>query len=109
MLGGLRGFLTRGSSDGVPALFRLLNQNKYLDSQLFLLMTLGPTIALLPFAERARGWFASAPYVSTPDGQHWTLPLLDLVFAACVAALYVPCRWYAQIKSRGDRPWLRFV
>jgi uncharacterized membrane protein len=40
------------------ALFRLLNQQKYPPSQLFLLMTLGPTIALLPLAEAARGWFA---------------------------------------------------
>ena len=40
-----------------PALFRLLGQQKYPASQLFLLMTLGPIIALLPLAERARGWF----------------------------------------------------
>jgi uncharacterized membrane protein len=43
-----------------PALFRLLNQRKYPASQLFLLMTLGPTIALLPFAERARGFLTAA-------------------------------------------------
>jgi uncharacterized membrane protein len=43
-----------------PALFRLLNQRKYPASQLFLLMTLGPTIALLPLAERARGFVADA-------------------------------------------------
>ena len=44
----------------MPRLFQLLNQNKYRDSQLFLLMTLGPPIALLPVAERARGWGADA-------------------------------------------------
>jgi uncharacterized membrane protein len=44
----------------IPAVIRLLNQQKYPASQLFLLMTLGPTIALLPLAERARGWAADA-------------------------------------------------
>ena len=41
--------------DGAPpAYVRLLNQRKYPASQLFLLMTLGPAIALMPFVERAR-------------------------------------------------------
>jgi uncharacterized membrane protein len=39
-----------------PFWMRLLNQNKYPASQLYLLMTLGPLIALIPFAERAKGW-----------------------------------------------------
>ena len=42
-----------------PMLFQLLNQRTYPASQLFLLMTLGPTIALMPFAERARGVFGN--------------------------------------------------
>lgn len=29
--------------------------------------------------------------------------------AVCVAILYVPCRWFARVKARGDRPWLRFI
>jgi uncharacterized membrane protein len=48
-----------GDGDG-PFYVRVLNQQKYPASQLFLLMTLGPVIALLPWAERARGGFSSA-------------------------------------------------
>ena len=57
LIGGLEVFLRAAPDDAPPALFRLLNQRKYPASPLFLLMTLGPAIALLPVAERARGWF----------------------------------------------------
>jgi uncharacterized membrane protein len=55
LVGGLAVFLSPVRPGAPPALFRLLNQNKYPASQLFLLMTLGPTIAVLPMADRARG------------------------------------------------------
>ena len=47
-----------GNHGGQPFLYRLLGQQKYPPSPLFLLMTLGPLIALVPFAEKARGWLA---------------------------------------------------
>ena len=49
-----------GDVGGPPRLFQLLNQRKYPASQLFLLMTLGPSIAFLPFAARTRSWVAQA-------------------------------------------------
>jgi uncharacterized membrane protein len=44
----------------MPLFFRLLNQSKYPPSQLYVLMTLGPIIALVPLAERVKGWFTNA-------------------------------------------------
>lgn len=46
------------SDEAPPFLFRLLNQNKYPASQWYLLMTLGPLILLVPYAEKAKGWWA---------------------------------------------------
>lgn len=46
------------NNDGGPFLFRLLDQRKYPASTWYLLMTLGPAIALIPYAEKARGRLA---------------------------------------------------
>jgi hypothetical protein len=46
--------------DAPAFIFQLLNQRKYPASQLYLLMTLGPAVALLPWAGRVRGWLADA-------------------------------------------------
>jgi uncharacterized membrane protein len=43
-----------------PFLFKLLGQQKYPPSQLYLLMTLGPLIALIPWAENFKGKAANA-------------------------------------------------
>lgn len=34
-----------------------------------------------------------------PPGYTWSLGLLYLVYAVCVASLYVPCRWYARVRA----------
>jgi uncharacterized membrane protein len=140
-----------GPGAGAPAIIRLLNQNKYPASQLFLLMTLGPTIIMVALTDGARGWFArmletfgrvpmfyyllhiplihatallvwfirngsvhperfaTAPYVSIPPADRWSLPLLYLVFALVVAALYPLCAWYGRLKARSRAPWLRYI
>jgi uncharacterized membrane protein len=59
-VGGVAVFSSAAAPGAPPALFQLLNQRKYPASQRFLLMTLGPTIALLPFFERARGAVGNA-------------------------------------------------
>lgn len=48
------------SDNKMSFVMRLLNQRKYPASILYLLMTLGPVIALIPVAERAKGWLANA-------------------------------------------------
>jgi uncharacterized membrane protein len=151
LIAGLGVFLRPAPPGAPPAIIRLLNQNKYPASQLFLLMTLGPAIASLAVAERAHGWFAgalaafgrvpmfyyllhipiihatallvwlirdgsvhaerfaTAPYVSIPPGERWSLPLLYLVFALVVAVLYPLCLWYGAVKARSRAAWLRYI
>ncbi|HZN56087.1 MAG TPA: heparan-alpha-glucosaminide N-acetyltransferase domain-containing protein [Candidatus Polarisedimenticolaceae bacterium] len=130
-----------------------LNTTKYPASLSFLLMTLGPTIALIPLAERSRGplarlfaVFGRVPFFfyvlhiplihllallvskvrlgavspwlfenhpmgnpPAPDGYTWSLPLLYAIWAIAVAALYLPCRWFAEVKERNPSPWLRYL
>jgi len=59
VVGGVMVLAAPPADDGMPVLFRLLNQRKYPASPLFLLMTLGPSMALLPLMEGTRGRIAS--------------------------------------------------
>jgi hypothetical protein len=52
--------------------------------------------------------FLTAPYVWMPEAR-WPLWLLYAVFAAAVALLYPPCRWYAGYKARTRAPWTRYI
>lgn len=47
--------LKSGEDNSPPFILQLLNQRKYPASQLYLMMTLGPLIALIPVMEKAKG------------------------------------------------------
>jgi uncharacterized membrane protein len=124
-----------------------INTNKYPASLSFLLMTIGPLIALMPLFDRGRNAFMNAlelfgrvplffyvahiPLIHSaaivvslirtgtitpwlfgnfpvepppqPPGYMWSLPLLYLVWAICVAILYWACRVWQQRSSATTR------
>jgi uncharacterized membrane protein len=141
------------SGDGaVPTLLSFLQTTKYPASLQFLLMTLGPVIALIPLAERARGAlvraiavFGRVPFFyyllhiplihllalgvsqlrsgsvhpwlfdnhpmnpgPVPEGYRWSLHLLYAVWVVAVALLYLPSRWFADLKARRRDAWLKY-
>jgi uncharacterized membrane protein len=131
-----------------------LNTTKYPPSLLFLLMTLGPAMIFLWFAERgtpqtlrpalvigkvpmfyyllhfalihllavvtcyvrygSAHWMfespdlARYPFTPPPDWG-FTLPIVYLVWALVVTAMYPLCRWYAGLKQRRSDPWLSYL
>jgi hypothetical protein len=44
-----------------------------------------------------------------PDGYIWSLPLLYLVWAIVVVALYFPCRWFSRLKAENKAGWLTYL
>jgi len=44
-----------------------------------------------------------------PSGYMWSLPLLYLVYTVCLALLYFPCRWYANLKATKRSKLLSYI
>ncbi|HYA97188.1 MAG TPA: hypothetical protein VEH49_03765, partial [Methylomirabilota bacterium] len=44
-----------------------------------------------------------------PPRYMWSLGLLYLVYALCVAALYFPCRWFARVRAERRSQWLSYL
>ena len=107
--------------DAPPFIFRLLNQQKYPPSQLFLMMTIGPLIALVPFAEKARGWiadtlsmFGKVPfffYLAHILLIHITALLVNLIRAGQAHQDWYNTAPYTRLPepSRWGLPWLYFI
>jgi len=119
-----------------PAL-DFLNCTKYPPSLEYLAMTLGPAlIALAALDGRAGGplaifgrvplfyyvahlylihgarlaVFAVEKALGRAPSHGWSLPVVYAVWLAVVAALYVPCRWFAALKARRrDLAWLSYL
>jgi uncharacterized membrane protein len=90
----------RPSDDGAPFLFRLLSQQKYPASQLYLAMTLGPMIALLPLAARARGRWATTVETIGRVPMFYYLAHIPLIHLSAVAVNVIRTgsphhEWYA--------------
>jgi len=86
------------ASGEMPAILAFLDTSKYPASLLFLCMTLGPAIALMPLAERARGRFAEAVSVFGRVPFFYYLLHLPLIHLLAIA---VSCA-----RTGGVEPWL---
>lgn len=89
LLAGVSTFVSGGSEDGRPFVIRLLDQRKYPASQLFLLMTLGPAIAVMPYADRARGAIARMLAVFGRVPMFYYLLHIPLIHILALAVWYL--------------------
>lgn len=91
--------LVQPARDGTPpVLFRVLNQRKYPASQLFLMMTLGPMILFLPYAERMRG---AAGRVLATFGR---VPLF--YYLLHIPLIHLSAVLVSSIRDGSANPWL---
>ncbi|HZS46825.1 MAG TPA: heparan-alpha-glucosaminide N-acetyltransferase domain-containing protein [Blastocatellia bacterium] len=54
-------------------------------------------------------WFATAPFTGVPPANRWSLGLLYLAYFVDLIILYFACRWYADVKSRHPKGFLRYL
>jgi uncharacterized membrane protein len=112
-------------TDATHTFLSMLRCEKYPPSLCFLLMTLGPALMLLSVLERLTGAAADvlavygrvplfyyvlhlflihAISVAVGSNGHGLL-FVYMVWALAVAALFLPCRWYSQLKSARQKEW----
>jgi hypothetical protein len=82
----------------MPALLSFLNPDKYPASLDFLLMTLGPTIALIPLLDRSRGIVGRVLAVFGRVPLFYYLLHIPLIHALAIVV--------ALLRSGGITPWL---
>jgi uncharacterized membrane protein len=91
--------LTDKHGSDAPFVIKLLGQQKYPPTQFYILMTLGPLIALIPWAEKAKGWLSDAVItIGRVPMFYYLLHLLLLHLSAFVVNLMlygsIQQQWY---------------
>lgn len=106
-----------------------LNCQKYPPSLMFLLMTLGPTIAALGLLDRGAGrwaeplrtfgrvplffylihWPLAHGLAFAAAGFGEGLAMVYVVWPVVLALVYGPCRWFAGVKRRHRWAWLSYL
>jgi uncharacterized membrane protein len=75
-----------------------------------LLLLHAMTVAFAAFDHGDVAWLFGAPPVGgQPKGYELGLPGVYLVWMIAVALLYLPCRWYAEVKRRHNIAWLSYL
>jgi uncharacterized membrane protein len=94
---GLGALLTFGR---VPMSFYVLH--------IYLIHSLAVVVAALHH-ESVRWLLHGAFFGETPDGYGYNLPFVYLMWMIAVALLYLPCRWFAELKQRRKDWWLSYL
>jgi uncharacterized membrane protein len=83
------GSLLSDASNPAPFILKLLRQNKYPASILFLLMTVGPLITLIPFAEKAKGPLANRLIIFGKVPLFYYLLHIPLIHLSALLVTYI--------------------
>ena len=54
-------------------------------------------------------WDGNYPSLTPPDGYGFSLLVVYVVWAAVVAALYFPSKWFEEVKRKNNAWWLRYL
>jgi uncharacterized membrane protein len=84
----------------VPMFFYVLH--------LYLIHWLAILIAVM-LGQPVRWLFRGAIFGDTPEGYGYGLGIVYLMWTATLVFLYLPCRWFADIKQRRREWWLSYV
>lgn len=88
----------RRATESMPALLAFLNTSKYPASLLFLLMTLGPGVAVIPWLERAQGRIIRALVLFGRVPLFYYLLHIPLIHVSAIAV--------TTVRNPGDMAWL---